>query len=76
MLELLGIGKLPVLVRGSRLAELIMWECHAEDHRMSASDVLARSRQCAWIIRGRYLAKHICKACPRCKLMQRTLCKY
>ena len=49
LMELLGIGELPVLARSSRLAELIMWESHTEDHRLSSSDVLARSRQRAQI---------------------------
>ena len=35
--------------------------------------VLARSRHKAWIIRGRYLAREICKSCPRCKLLKRKL---
>ena len=73
LLELLGVSKLPVLARSTRLAELIMWESHCEDHRMSSSDVLTRSRQRAWIIWGRYLARFVCKSCPRCKLAQKRL---
>ena len=75
LLRLLGITKLPILTRDTRLALLIMWEAHYEDHRSTPSDVLARSRQRAWIIRGRYLAKFVCKACPLCKLNKRKLAK-
>ena len=50
-----------------------MWEAHNEDHRSSATDVLARSRHRAWVIRGRYLAREVCKACPLCKLRKRTM---
>ena len=73
LLEPLGVTKLPVLAHITRLAELIMWESHCKDHRMSSSDVLARSRQWAWIIRGRYLARLICKTRPKCKLTQKKL---
>ena len=73
LMELLGVARLPVLVRHSRLALLIMLEAHCEDHRSSASNVLARSRQRAWIIRGRFLAKLVCKSCPLCKLNRRKM---
>ena len=59
MLQLFGIDKLPILARESRLAELIMLEAHCEGHRSLSSDVLARSKQRAWIIRGRHLAKTV-----------------
>ena len=52
LLRLLGVDKLPVLARQSRLAKLIMWEAHLEDHRSTHTDVLARSRRRAWIVRG------------------------
>ena len=42
LMTLLGLPRLPVLARESRLAKLIMWEAHNEDHRSSATDVLAR----------------------------------
>ena len=41
MLSLLGIFKMPILARETRLATLIMWECHYEDHHSSPTDVLA-----------------------------------
>ena len=70
LLALFGVTGLPILMRGSRLAKLIMWECHEENHRASSSDVLARSRQRAWIVKGRFLAKEVCLTCPRCKLLR------
>ena len=73
LMELLGISRLPVLARRSRLAKLIMLESHQEDHRSTPTDVLARSRQRAWIVRGRFLAKEVCKLCPVCKLNRRKL---
>ena len=75
LLNLLGIAKIPILARNTRLAMLIMIESHEEDHRATPSDVLARSRQRAWIIRGRYLAKLVCKSCPLCRLNKRKLSK-
>ena len=71
MLQLFGIDRLPILARESRLAELVMLEAHCEGHRSLSSDVLARSKQRAWIIRGRHLAKTVCKRCPKCKIMKR-----
>ena len=67
LLQILGVKGLPVLARNTRLAELIMWEANCENHRASSSDILARSRQRAWIIRGRYLACQECKKYPGCK---------
>ena len=75
ILNLLGIARLPILARHTRLAMLIMIESHEEDHRSTPSDVLARSRQRAWIIRGRYLAKSVCKACPLCRRTKGKLTK-
>ena len=73
LLELFGVTQLPILARQTRLARLIMLEAHSEDHRLTPTDVLARSRQRAWIVRGRYLAKEVCRACPLCKLNRRKL---
>ena len=73
IMNILGVDRLPVLARSTRLAELIMWEAHEENHRSSPTDVLARSRHRAWIIRGRFLAKQVCKSCPKCKLMRKKL---
>ena len=73
LMRLLGLERLPVLARRTRLAELIMIEAHCEDHRSSPTDVLARSRRRAWIVRGRYLAKEVCKRCPLCKINKRKV---
>ena len=67
--SVLGVEKLPILARHTRLAKLIMIAAHEEDHRSTATDVLARSMQKAWIIRGRYPAREVCKSCPWCKLL-------
>merc|ERR1712082_474372 len=69
--KLLGLTKLPVLMSGSRLAKLLMWESHAEDHGRTPSDALARSRERAWIVRGASLAKYVTRHCPKCKLDQK-----
>ena len=73
--NLLGVDKLPVLARNTKLAWLIMVEAHEENHRLSPSDVLARSRQRAWIIRGKFLAKEVCKYYPKCILHKTKLSK-
>ena len=62
MLEVLGVDRLPILMRSSRLATLIMIKAHEEDHQANSLDALARSRRSAWIVRGRSLAKLICKS--------------
>ena len=55
----------------SRLAELVMWHSHNEDHRRNPKDTLARSREVAWIVRGSQLAKTVCVKCSRCRLQQK-----
>ena len=75
LLELFGVEKLPILARDSRLAKLIMIQCHEENHRANSLDVLARSRRHVWIIRGRYLAKLVCKACIVCRKSRADLAK-
>ena len=70
MLEVLGVDRLPILMRSSRLATLIMIKAHEEDHWANPLDALARSRRYAWIVRGRSLAKLICKSCPSCRLVR------
>ena len=73
--QLFGVSSVPILARCTRLARLIMIEAHCEDHRLSHLDVLARSRQRAWIVRGRFLAKDVIKACPLCRLRRSKLSK-
>ena len=67
MLSILGVHELPIIMRDSRLATLILTQAHYEDHRANPMDALARSRRYAWIIRGRFLAKQVCKSCVVCR---------
>ena len=64
--QLLGVARLPVILPGTRLAKLIMIASHAEDHRRTHTDALARSREQAWIVRGAKLAKSVVGSCPKC----------
>ena len=73
LLGLLGVHKLPILYRDSRLAMLIIVYSHYEDHRANPLDALARSRRYAWIVRGRFLAKQVCKSCVVCKRVRAKL---
>ena len=66
--RLLGKGRLPVIMANTRLARVIMISCHEEDHRRSAADTLARSRNHTWIPYGSRLAKSVCKSCVKCRL--------
>ena len=68
--KLLGKENLPVLMSSTILAKLILRECHEEDHRKSPGDVLARSRNHAWIHRGMALAKKVVKECMTCRLKE------
>ena len=52
----------------TRLGMVIMTTCHSEDHRRSASDTLARSRNYAWIPNGTRLAKKVVRSCVKCRL--------
>ena len=64
--RLLGPDKLMVLSCKSRLAKLIMIQCHSQDHRRDPGDTLFRSRSFAWIVRGRPLAERVVKECALC----------
>ena len=57
--SLLGKDSLPVVMAHTRLAKVIMTSCHEEDHRRTAADSLARSRNQAWIPYGSRLAKSV-----------------
>ena len=50
--RLVGVDKLPVIPGDSRLAFLLAWEAHLEDHKRDVVIVLARLRRRAWVIRG------------------------
>merc|ERR1712232_818431 len=70
--KLLGCEQLPILFPSTRLAQLIMWDSHCEDHRRNPLDTLARSREKAWIVRGSKLAATVCAKCSRCRLLRRV----
>ena len=65
--RVLGKSKLPVLMPSTRMARLIMVFCHEEDHRRTPKDALARSRNYAWIPRGRKLAETVTRSCIPCR---------
>ena len=66
--HLLGVDELPVLLAGTRLAALVMWKSHEEDHKQLPRDTLARSRKRAWIVNGMRLAKWVSRQCPHCNI--------
>ena len=66
--RLLGKDNLPVIMVHTRLARVIMISCHEEDHRRTAADTLARSRNHVWIPHGTRLAKSVTKSCMKCRL--------
>ena len=69
MKQILGQEELPILLPGSRLATLIMWDAHRQMHRATPADTAARSRATAWIIRPRQLAISISNKCPLCRIL-------
>ena len=74
--QILGVSKLPILMKDSRVAHLIMQAAHTEEtglnHR-GVSDTLARSRAQAWIINGKNLAKRIRNQCLICRAKEKRL---
>ena len=56
--KVLGVSELPILSYSSRLAELIMFDAHRQDHKGSKI-TLWRSHAKAWIWRGAHLATKI-----------------
>ena len=71
--RVLGCSRPPILMPKSRLAELVMWQAHSEDHRRNPMDTLARSRELAWIVRGSQLARKVCSRCPKCRLSKKKV---
>ena len=69
--NLLGKRELPVLMPSTRLAYLILFACHCEDHRLGPADAVARSRSYAWIVRAGQLAKYAIKSCMHCRLQSK-----
>ena len=79
--RLLGVDNLPILMSSNRVAYLIMVRAHEYDgttklavqnHR-AAVGTLARSRNYAWIVKGKQLAKRIVNSCTSCKREKRKL---
>ena len=81
--RLLGVDCLPILMPNTRAAYLFMYRAHCGDSgyfwnnmvHKSAVETLARSRAWVWIMKGKSLAKQICKSCPMCIRRRRVLCK-
>ena len=74
VMRLLSPEKRMIPSHQPRLAQLFMISCHEEDHRRDAGDTLFRSRNYAWIVKGRVLAKKVVKDCAWCnKEAKKTL---
>ena len=81
--RLLGVDCLPILMPNTRAAYLLMYRAHCGVSgwnwsnlvHKSPVETLARSRSCAWIVRGKTLAKQISKSCPMCIKKRKELCK-
>ena len=65
-------GELPILDTTSIISKLIMKEAHDEEH-CGEDRTLWRSRNTAWIVRGKRIARNIRKNCFKCKLRAKTL---
>ena len=76
MQRILGVSALPILVPSSRVAELYMWRAHQGYsglfHR-SAVQTLAKSRLSVWIVKGKDLAKKVCRDCMVCRRIKKNL---
>ena len=59
MLRLVGTDRLPLVMGSSRLAYLLAWEAHLEDHNRDLPIILAMLRRKAWVTRARYPAKAV-----------------
>ena len=74
--SLLGVSSLPILMPSTRTAELFMWRAHLGYsglfHR-SVAATLAKSRSSVWIVRGKDLAKRICRQCMTCRRIRKQL---
>ena len=78
MERILGVSALPILMPGSRVAELYMWRAHMGYsglfHR-SVALTLAKSRSSVWIVRGKDLARRICSQCMVCRRNKKELAR-
>ena len=71
--RLVGVDKLPVVPGDSRLALLLAWEAHLEDHNRDVVIVLARLRRKAWVIRGRNPVKRVVSGCMYCRRLTKEV---
>ena len=74
--RLLGVASLPILLPNTRAAFLYMTRAHCGEDNLvhnSAVETLARSRSSVWIVRGKDLARKVCKTCPKCILRRKEL---
>ena len=73
-----GVSSLPILMPSSRVASLYMWRAHVGFtgllHR-SVAQTLAKSRSWVWIVKGKDLAKKICRKCMECRKERKVLLK-
>ena len=76
MESLLGVSSLPILMSSTRAAELFMWRAHLGYsglfHR-SVAATLAKGRSSVWIVKGKDLAKRICRECMICRRNRKQL---
>ena len=70
---MLGKPYLPVIWASTKLARLIVRYFHQEDHRMTPSDVVARTRRVVWIPRCLALAKSEIKSCFFCRVKKKKM---
>ena len=73
--RLLGKTSLPILLPTTTLARLIIRMSHREDHRRGSSDIVARSRREAWVIRARKLAQSEVDNCMECRKLSTETAK-
>ena len=64
----------PVLAYGSPLALQYRVEAHALDHG-GVNNMLMRTRNHVWIVRGARMAEWVRKGCYKCRLTERKLCQ-
>ena len=70
---LTGKTSLPILLGESRLATLLCWEAHEEDHRRDIHGILARTRRHVWLVNGRKTAKFVSRSCTFCRRIARKM---
>ena len=71
--SILGKPYLPVVWASTRLARLIVRHCHQEDHRLTPTDIVARTRRFVWIPRCLSLAKSEATSCQYCRRRRKIM---